>query len=167
MMITSLLFCFFFKYFFEFLGVIKTFSLYKKNNILHLIKIFVNLFAVDQCDPAAFEVLQHSGAWQCSYLNLLFLFLTQTKKKVKWNKIIFNTSKKSKGCVHFRIFRTTILPPPPLEPLFSNEYNFFSIRRILRLKKYAMPLLIIFDTKKFEVYFVCFPAKSHFFVLHM
>jgi len=48
--------------------------------------------------------------------------------------------------VHFRIFRATILPP--FDTLFSNEYNFFSIGCLLRLKKYVIPLLILFGMKK-------------------
>ena len=59
--------------------------------------------------------------------------------------------------VHFRIFRATILPP--FDTLFSNEYNFFSIGCLLRLKKYVIPLLILFGMKKILMY-VYFPEIS-------
>ena len=37
--------------------------------------------------------------------------------------------------------------PSPFEDFFSNEYNFFSIGHLLRLKQHVMPLLILFYAK--------------------
>ena len=45
--------------------------------------------------------------------------------------------------------------PLPFGTFFLNEYKFFSIGRLLRLKKYVIPLLMLFDMKKMFWGLVC------------
>jgi hypothetical protein len=73
---------------------------------------------------------------------------------------------KSKDGVHCRIFYTTYPPPLHPGPLFSNEYNFFSIEHWLLLEKYVRHKKYPTDIIKTFFSLCLFPVKIVFFIIH-